>query len=235
MHGAKVGDVTSESTAIHMSLVENPTVVDASGQVAALPQSEAWIDEWDSYWVELWVNTADGPAVTAGSVDLAYNTDYFTATEIDHGPVYVNQVSGTIDDGIGLVDNIGGATALSDVGGDGYALLARVKFEPPGREQLLNRRHAAARRCRVQHRCCQVTCCTVEVVCCEDADPQPDAATPETPEGIHFLIGSPDAFSAEFGLASDAVGFVGYLERFGGRSLPLFTGSPCRTTRSAST
>jgi len=136
LYGTQVGNGVSEGTGIYMTLVKDPTVVDTDGQVAALPQSESWIDEWDSYWVELWVNTVDGPGVALGSVDLTYNTAYFTATEIDHGPVYVNDTLGSIDDPIGLVSGLGGSTTRTDIGGSGFALLGRVKFESLANDQL---------------------------------------------------------------------------------------------------
>jgi len=129
-------DEVSEKASVHMRLVKTPTAVDANGQVVGLPDSETWIDEWDSYWVELWVNTTDGTGVTAGSADLAYNSEYFTATQIEHGPVYVNGTSGTIDDGVGLISDLGGSTTRPDIGGDGYALLGRVKFESLADDQV---------------------------------------------------------------------------------------------------
>ncbi|MCX7428283.1 MAG: Ig-like domain-containing protein [Planctomycetia bacterium] len=118
-------------TVAQMTLVKEPTTVDANGQVSALPQSEAWIDEWDGYWVEVWVKTSEAPGITAGSVDLAYNPDYFTATEIDHGTVYVDGATGNLDQD-GLVSGLGGIATLGNVGGAGYTLLGRVKFESLG-------------------------------------------------------------------------------------------------------
>jgi len=136
--GTQVGDGLDVGTGIYMSLVKNPTAVGSDGQVAELPGSETWIHEWDSYWVELWTRTTDASGVTAASVDLAYDPQYFTATEIDHGSVYVNETSGSIDDGVGLVSSVGGGTVRTDVGGDGagYALLGRVKFESLPEDQV---------------------------------------------------------------------------------------------------
>ena len=130
------GRNASEDTAVYVTLVEEPTTVDADGQVVALPESQAWIDEWDSYWVELWVNTIEGPGVTGGTVDLAYNSEYFTATEIDHGSIFVDGTSGSIDDALGLVTNIGGTTTRTNAGGAGYSLLGRVKFESLSDDQV---------------------------------------------------------------------------------------------------
>ncbi|MEE8450642.1 MAG: hypothetical protein V3R99_01975, partial [Thermoguttaceae bacterium] len=116
-------------TGVFMTVTKDATPVTAAGHVAELPENEAWIDEWDAHWVELWVRTSDSDGVTAASVDLAYNTDYFTATQIDYGNVYINDVAGTIDDEAGLVAGIGGSTWNANAGVDAYALLGRVKFE----------------------------------------------------------------------------------------------------------
>jgi len=136
LYGTEVGNNTSENTTVCMTLAEAPTAVGADGHVAALPESQTWIDEWDSHWVEFWVNTTDGPGVTGATVDLAYNSQYFTATEIDHGPIFVDRASGSIDDVVGLAASIGGATTRTDVGGTGYALLGRVKFESLSNDQV---------------------------------------------------------------------------------------------------
>ena len=48
--------------------------------------------------------------------------------------------------------------------------------------------------------------------------------TPDVPEDVHFLIGSPDAHSVEFGLAVEGVGYNGYLERFGDEGITYTIG-----------
>ena len=138
LYGTGANGSESNAAGVYMSLVKNPTAVDADGHVAELPENETWIDEWDSYWVELWVHTTEASGVAAASVDFAYNTEYFTATEIEHGPVYVNDTSGSIDDPTGLVSGVGGISARSGIGGDGsgYALLGRVKFESLDEDQV---------------------------------------------------------------------------------------------------
>jgi hypothetical protein len=63
-----------------------------------------------------------------------------------------------------------------------------------------------------------LTFLTAILVCLHGKLVSADEAS-DIPEDVHFLIGSPDAFSAEFGLASDAVGYNGYLERFGNEGI----------------
>ncbi len=69
-------------------------------------------------------------------MDLQYNTAYLTATEIQYGPAFTQDLTGTIDDSLGRVTAIGGATALTDVGDDAYVLLARVRFASTGSDQV---------------------------------------------------------------------------------------------------
>ncbi len=119
---------------VDLSLVLQPTAFDNddTGEVGAIPGNKEWIDEWDSFYVEVWVstpNTADTGVVSA-QVDLTYNTDYFTATGIEYGPGFDLLQIGIIDDAAGVVDDLGAGTLAIDVGDDQHALLARVRFEP---------------------------------------------------------------------------------------------------------
>jgi hypothetical protein len=90
------------------------------------------------FWVEIWVNTPDTTTlgVAGASVDVYYDTSYLTAMEIQYGPAFTENLTGTIDDALGLVGAIGGTTAWSDVGDDGYVLLARVRFGSIGDDQV---------------------------------------------------------------------------------------------------
>jgi len=128
------GEVVEASALIEMSLVRQPTVFDEqyTGEVSALTDNEQWIDEWTSFYVEIWVSTPDtvGMGVVSAAADLTYNTDYFTATGIEYGPAFTENQTGSIDDAAGLVDDLGAETLATDVGDDGYAMLARVRFEP---------------------------------------------------------------------------------------------------------
>ena len=128
------GAVVEAFALIEMSLVRQPTAFDDQdkGEVGALPSDEEWIDEWASFYVEVWVSTPDtnDTGVLSAQLDLTYNTDYFTATAIEYGPGFDLLRVGTIDDSVGLVDGLGAGTLSTDVGDDRYALLARVSFEP---------------------------------------------------------------------------------------------------------
>ncbi len=96
------------------------------------PQGVDWIDEWQPFYVEVWVNTpaTDDIGVASAQVDLKYNTDYHTATGIEYGPEFDLLQIGTIDDATGTIATLGASSSRTDVGDDRYALLARVRFEP---------------------------------------------------------------------------------------------------------
>ncbi len=125
-------------TRIEMTIVETPSATAGNGEVADLPASTAWVHEWEQFWVEIWVSTPDTTtlAISQAAVDLQYNTAYLTAMEIQYGPAFTLGLTGTIDDSLGLVNAIGGSTALTDVGDDAYVLLARVRFASTGSDQV---------------------------------------------------------------------------------------------------
>jgi len=129
--GTQTNESVDTGTGVAMTLSHEPTLVAPGGQVAALPTSEAWIDEWDSFWVEIWAKTDEATGVASARVDLQYNAQYFTATQIDHAGTFVQGATGALGQD-GAVLGLGGSTSLTEIGGSGYALVARVKFESLG-------------------------------------------------------------------------------------------------------
>ena len=113
-------------------IVTEPNPLDANGESESLPAETNWIDEWQPFYVEVWVNTpATGDmGVASAYVDLKYNTEYHTATQIEYGAGFEMSHGGTIEDVTGTVAGLGAATSQADIGDDGHALLARVRFEP---------------------------------------------------------------------------------------------------------
>jgi hypothetical protein len=122
-----------------MTIVHEPSTIGDNGEIASLPASAGWVHEWQSFWVEIWVSTPDVTtlAVAGASVDLQYATAFTTAQQIEYGPAFTLDRTGTIDDGSGLVSAIGGRTALTNVGNDAYVLLARVRFASTGNDQVV--------------------------------------------------------------------------------------------------
>ncbi|MHC4404183.1 MAG: RHS repeat domain-containing protein, partial [Planctomycetota bacterium] len=110
---------------------DTPPPDDSRWEVEALPESVRWIDEWDSFWVEIWGSTpyADDAGITDFSVDVTYNTDYFTTTSVEYNLEFTGSQP-NFDDAAGLVDGIRATTSRNDLGDDKHVLLARVLLEP---------------------------------------------------------------------------------------------------------
>ncbi|WP_417386550.1 Ig-like domain-containing protein [Gimesia sp.] len=134
--GPPLTGTASPNTTISTSLVTTPTATDANGETDSVPDSVDWIDEWDSFWVEVWGNTSDGSGISGGNFDLEYNTDYFTATEVEFGSAFGGSSSASIDDQAGIVSGISGQNGQGNLGGSGQVLLARVKFESIGEDNV---------------------------------------------------------------------------------------------------
>ncbi|QDT92883.1 choice-of-anchor Q domain-containing protein [Gimesia algae] len=128
--------LVDENTSIQISVVKQKTGVSSNGHTAALPGNEDWLQEWDSFWVEVWVDTASGFGISDVLTDIAYNTAYFTATSVEFGSNFTFNKTVVIDDAAGVVRNLGGSTSKAYVGGTGYALLARIKFESLAGDQV---------------------------------------------------------------------------------------------------
>ena len=118
---------------IDVVLVCEPAPSDQdSGEIDALPASEEWIEEWNSFYVEIWVSTLDTTdiGIESARVDLTFNPNYVTVTSIEYGPAFDQSQTAMIDNETGYIDNLGAATLRLDVGDDRHVLLARVRFAP---------------------------------------------------------------------------------------------------------
>tara|TARA_R110002111_G_scaffold247140_1_gene309996 strand:+ start:270 stop:17531 length:17262 start_codon:yes stop_codon:yes gene_type:complete len=135
---ASQGDVAivEDQTNIQISVVTDRTTVSSDGHTYALPANEDWIDEWQSFWVEVWVDTATGYGISDVLTNIAYNTDYFTATAVEFGSNFAFNRTVIFDDAAGMVRNLGASTNQANVGEAGYALLARIKFESLAGDQV---------------------------------------------------------------------------------------------------
>ena len=104
-----------------------------TGEIASLPANRAWMDEWTApFEVEIWVSNSSGsgPGVASASLNLDYNTAYFTAISVEFGPAFRNagDLTSSIDDATGRVQ-LGGSTTVADAGDNRPALLARIRFD----------------------------------------------------------------------------------------------------------
>lgn len=112
---------------VHLAVVETPTGTDT---VSDVPTSTAQVVEDHEFWVEVWTRSdpANPQPIRGGTVNVIYDTQYAEAVEVDHGGVFTDGASGSIDDGSGLMVNLGGQTTRTDVGDNEFVLLGRVKM-----------------------------------------------------------------------------------------------------------
>ncbi|WP_299460945.1 pre-peptidase C-terminal domain-containing protein [uncultured Gimesia sp.] len=132
LHGTQSIETAStleEGTTVDLVVVRTQTELDASGQTSALPASDTWIDEWSSFWVEVYVESADAKGIINAVADLNYNTNFFTATTIEFGSAFAASGQAVIDDVTGVVSGLSGIAEGEKTGNGKKALLARVKFE----------------------------------------------------------------------------------------------------------
>lgn len=120
---------------IYMRTVTKPTTVGTDGTVAQLPKDVSSLNEWESHYVELWVKASEADMYNKAFTDLKYNSDYFTATNVELGKYFNIGGNWSIDDSMGLVSGIGGGAGQIVVQ-DGYILLGRVKFESIGTDNV---------------------------------------------------------------------------------------------------
>ena len=120
-----------EGTGVYMAV----STADEADSAAALPESESWIHEWQSHYVDLYLNTQDADVDVAGNVSFTLNYgDLFTATDFI-------AMESVFDGGFQIdVENnavqISGRLKDTVTAEDGFVLLGRVKFESVGDDGL---------------------------------------------------------------------------------------------------
>ena len=89
-----------------------------------------------AWWFRWSLSVAD--PFGCASLDLTYNTQFFTAMSVDFADAaFTLFQNAQIDDSSGRVTGISAGTLSHDAGDDGFALLARVYFQPVGSDNVL--------------------------------------------------------------------------------------------------
>ncbi len=126
-------------SSMHLSVVTMPTSLGATGECANIPESAYWLHEWQPFYVEIYVHgPIEGQAVAIrnAAAALEYDSSLFSAVELEYGPGFAGTIA-SLDDSSGRVSGIS-ATAVGDSDGAAqYSLLARVRFEPLGADQVV--------------------------------------------------------------------------------------------------
>ncbi|QDT84056.1 Calx-beta domain-containing protein [Gimesia chilikensis] len=128
--------VTAE---LHLRIVSQPSNTTSAGEVLTLPAGRDWVDEWSTYWVEIWVDALNptSQGIFSTSLDFSYQTQYTSASEIEFGGAFTQNQTGLIDDASGIISNLHAETTETQRGSDRYLLFARIKFAPAGEDQVL--------------------------------------------------------------------------------------------------
>ncbi|HLA84109.1 MAG TPA: hypothetical protein VJL29_04890, partial [Thermoguttaceae bacterium] len=199
------------------TLVAEPTPINTNGKVDTLPESDETIDEWESYWVEIWVDTAQtgGIGVTLALVDLTYNTDCFTPTAIEYGPAFTENRMGTIDDVAGVIDDLGAGSTLAQLGDGEYVLVARVRFEPTADDSGL----AVSTDAYTDAATCNVEILEARVALADDRSATVRLASPPATELQPFIYDLDD--DGEVGLGDLSYFAAAYRETIGASAVPF--------------
>lgn len=125
-------------TQLQLRVVKSATSVAANGESLVLPAHTEDLHEWESFQVEVWgqVSNLTDVGIVSFRFDLAYATEYTTASVVEFGPAFTQNQSALINDASGLVQGIRASTLATDVGDDQRVLLARIHFAPTVADQV---------------------------------------------------------------------------------------------------
>ena len=117
-------------TYFDLRVVETETPVAGNGETESIPLGLSVIDEWQPYWLEIWVSSSTlESGIFSVSLNFNYNTAITTATRFEFGSAFTLNQMGTINDQLGMITGLSAESSLTDVGDDQYVLFARIRFE----------------------------------------------------------------------------------------------------------
>jgi hypothetical protein len=113
----------------------NPTTVfddPNTGEVIVPPQSEVWVDDWDTISVEVFVsnNDASGVPIGSASFDVTFNPNYFAFDSVEYGPAFDEAAPPNVNPVTGLITGVSAVANRGDAGDEHAALAARVVLRP---------------------------------------------------------------------------------------------------------
>ncbi|TWT31431.1 dockerin type I domain-containing protein [Blastopirellula retiformator] len=116
---------------VEMRIVKQPTTVDSNGEVVTLPDNAEWIDEWDSFYVEIYARAPETGSVKSVSVVIDYTNEYHNASSFTSNSDLKFTPSNTVY--ASYADRVSAtfSTPLSGLGNDGKSVLVgRILFGP---------------------------------------------------------------------------------------------------------
>ena len=98
----------------------------ASQNVSALGDNDVFFHEWQSHYAELWIKASEAERYSSALLTLDYDSDVFSLVDVEFGSAFAdgNYVADAQNGYVGV-----SAVSSEGVSGDGYILLARMKFE----------------------------------------------------------------------------------------------------------
>ncbi|QDT24177.1 Calx-beta domain protein [Gimesia chilikensis] len=125
-----VYSLSKRTASFEQRIVTSRTNTQLNGEVSSLPENQNTVNEWSTYWAELWINASNlkEQGVFSAGLDLSYNSELTSATEIEFGPGFSQSQAGLINDASGTIEGLYAETTASDLGTDSYVLFARIKF-----------------------------------------------------------------------------------------------------------
>lgn len=108
---------------VYVRAVAEPTAADSAADIGV---NVDYLHEWESHYAEIWVKASELETLESVSASLAFNNEYFSVAGIEFGSAF-SDGSWSWNPESGLVENI--SAVCGSVTGDGYLLLARVRFE----------------------------------------------------------------------------------------------------------
>ncbi|MEQ8853034.1 Calx-beta domain-containing protein, partial [Gimesia sp.] len=133
-----VYSLSKRTASFEQRIVTSRTNTQLNGEVSLLPEHQSTVSEWSTYWAELWINASNlkDQGVFSAGLDLSYNSELTSATEIEFGPGFSQSQDGLINDASGTIEGLYAETTASDLGTDSYVLFARIKFESLADDQV---------------------------------------------------------------------------------------------------
>ncbi|MCA9246866.1 MAG: hypothetical protein KDA42_07110 [Planctomycetales bacterium] len=127
----------STDARLDVSLVRTPTSTDGLGHASTSPADEPWIDEWTTFFLEVWVSSQDtSVGVESVDVDIAFEGTFFDFDRLEPGPAFGANLNSTA--GAGNVRLFGSVATAAQVGADEPLLVGRIRFQPAAAGVPLN-------------------------------------------------------------------------------------------------
>ncbi|TWT31439.1 peptidylprolyl isomerase [Blastopirellula retiformator] len=133
-----IGEVTVSVLEIEDISVTVTREKTTATSVDALPQNEAYLSEWDAFWVEIWANgdRISTQGVSAAALDLKFMPQLFSATAVEPGAGFEFNGTPAINGETGEITGLSAVATSSGLGAGNRVLLARVRFQPASGDGL---------------------------------------------------------------------------------------------------